>query len=772
VKPVQKMTMRRLLVALACAVTLASCATDRLHQEGLHAIEVGQYEDGLAKLAEAAKQSPGNPTYRLDLKSKHEEAVQVLVASADRSRNKGALQDAEATYQRVLQIEPGNARALRGMQLVNRDRRHAETMKQAQREFDQGRLEEAESHLRSVLAEDPGSAAATALRARIDLARGPQSVTPRLRSQDNRPVTLQFRDASTKMVFEVLARQTGINFIFDKDVKNDGKTTIFVQQVPVEQAIDLVLGQNQLARQVLSPNMVVIYPNTPGKQKEYQDQVVRTFYVTNSDPKKVMDLLKTMLNAKTLFVEERSSAVVMRDTPELIRMAERLIASVDVPEAEVMLEVEVLELTRSKQEQLGIRYPQSLTISPTALAGDPLVLADLGNQDSTTLKISDPSVTLDFTRTLGSANILASPRIRARNHEKAKILIGQRVPVITTSTVLTNGANGTSSNVQYLDVGLTVEVEPTVYSDGDVAIKINLEVSNLISTVKVGDSQAYQIGTRNATTLLRLKDGETQVLAGLISDQDRRGSQGIPGLGDLPVLGRLFGTHKVDAEKSEIVLSITPRIIRSQLRPSSDNSEFWYGTDSTLRSAPMASGAAVASAVRVGTQGGNQAAAATAGAAGPAADAADSPPAGAEESAAVPLRPVLSWEGPGQVAVGQTFDVTLRLASQVELSNVRSMVRYDAAVFELQSADAGGIVPAAAAGESATATNLRSGRAQFDVTSGAVTGDGSLLVLHFKALSPRPASMVAVQQFAANGPDGAAVPTMAPRPLTIAVQPP
>ena len=169
-------------------------------------------------------------------------------------------------------------------------------------------------------------------------------------------------------------------------MKNDGKTTIFVQQVPVEQAIDLVLGQNQLARQVLSPNMVVIYPNTSAKQKEYQDQVVRTFYVTNADPKKVMDMLKTMLNAKTLFVDERSSTVVMRDTPELIRMAERLIASVDVPEAEVMLEVEVLELTRSKLEQLGIRYPPSLTISPTPLAGDPLVLADLGDQDSTTLQ--------------------------------------------------------------------------------------------------------------------------------------------------------------------------------------------------------------------------------------------------------------------------------------------------------------------------------------------------------------------------------------------------
>ena len=219
--------------------------------------------------------------------------------------------------------------------------------------------------MRAVLAEDPGFSPAAALRSRIEQARGPVNVVPRLHSRDNRPVTLQFRDANTKMVFEVLSRQTGINFIFDKDIRSDGKTTIFVQQVPVEQAIELILGQNQLARQVLSDNMVLIYTNNPQKQKEYQDQIVKTIYLTNADPKQAQNLLKTVLDAKTVFIDERANEIIIRDIPETVRMAEKLLASLDLPEPEVMMEVEVLEITRSRLQQLGINYPTGASFSAT-----------------------------------------------------------------------------------------------------------------------------------------------------------------------------------------------------------------------------------------------------------------------------------------------------------------------------------------------------------------------------------------------------------------------
>ena len=328
------------------------------------------------------------------------------------------------------------------------------------------------------------------LRQRIDAARGPVAVTPKLRTRDDRPVTLQFRDAPTKMVFEVLSRQTGINFIFDKDIKSDGKTTIFVQDVPIEQAIDLVLGQNQLARQVLSENMVLHLPRTPRpSRRTTRTRSSRPSTSIPQLPRTCRSLLKTVLEAKTLVVNERANAIVMRDTPENIRMAEKLVASVDLAEPEVMLEVEVLEISRGRLQQLGITYPGSATLAtPTGM-----VLNDLKNQNGSTITVSPLSVTVDALKTTSNSNVLASPRIRARNKEKAKILIGSRVPVITTAaTASGNGGVVSNTQVQYLDVGLTLDVEPTIYADNDVAIKVNLEVSSITNTIKVGQTHCLR----------------------------------------------------------------------------------------------------------------------------------------------------------------------------------------------------------------------------------------------------------------------------------------
>jgi general secretion pathway protein D len=775
----------RLSTFLCAALLLTACVGSRIHSEGLREMESGQYESGIHKLEQAVHQEPANTMFRLDLQGKKEEATQLLVSGADRQRSAGKYAEAESLYQRVLAISPGNDRAQRGLELVARDQRHTEELDLAKREIAQGRSAEADARLGRVLAENPGNTAANTLRTRIELDRGPRNVAPRLKTKDNSPVTLQFREANTKMVFEVLARQTGINFIFDRDVRNDGRTTIFVQQVPVEAAIDLVLGQNQLARQVLADNMVLIYPNNTAKQREYQDQVVHTFYLTNTDPKKTMEMLKTVLNARTLYVDEHASAIMMRDTPEVIRMAERLIASVDVPEAEVMMEVEVLEITRSRLQQLGIRYPESVTVSPTALAGDSLVLSDLRNQNSSTLKVSNTPLTLDIKRTLTSGNVLASPRIRARNHERAKILIGQRVPVITNTVQQTAGQPITTGSVQYVDVGLSLDVEPTVYMDNDVAIKVNLEVSSIIKEVTAGASGtlAYQIGTRNASTLLRLKDGETQILAGLINDAERTTSDRVPGLGDMPIIGRLFGSKKNDGEKTEIVLSITPRIIRAQPRGSSENTEFWYGTESSIRSAPLAQSPAptVAAPTRAAVVAptSERVAAAPAAAEAAAGEAAVEAPAAADNAAPAAVapdpgaasksRPTLTWDSPSQVKMGENFEVALRISAKDLITNVRSAVRFEPAVFELVSTEPGSLIPADARDGLRPVLEPRGGRVQFDVPAPALQGDGALVVLHFRALSARPASTISVQQFAANAVDGTPVPVLAPRSLTVMV---
>jgi general secretion pathway protein D len=604
------------------------------------------------------------------------------------------------------------------------------------------------------------------------------------------------------MVFEVLSRQTGVNFIFDKDVKADGKTTIFVQDVPIETAIDLVLGQNQLAREVLSANMVMIYPNTPAKQKDYQDEIVKTFYLSDADPKQVQSLIKTIVNPKAMFVDDRTGTLVVRDTPDVVRMTEKLVNSIDLPDAEVMLEVEVLEITHSNVQNLGIQYPAGASFAMTPQGGGTgLTLADFASQGKSTVTVSSIGATLNMLKTSGLTNTLASPRIRARNHEKAKILIGQRVPVITNSVTPTTSSAVVTGSVQYLEVGLTLEVEPTVHRDGDVAIKLQLEVSSILNQVTTpSGTVAYQIGTRNANTLLQLKDGETQILAGLIQDSDQRTSNRIPGLGDMPLLGRLFGTNKTDREKSEIVLAVTPRIIRAQRRPSSETTEFWYGTETGARSAPLGGftveglgGAASrapsyqpqapapapsnivqsamqnAPAAAPAAASGNAPAAAT-GAAAPAATGGPASPAPAARQAPAPAStgaPTLTWEGPAEVKVGDEFDVTLNMDTGGPLTQVRGQIRYDANALELASASTGSVL-----GSIEGRVETPRGVALVDASGTAdapISGNGPLLSIHFRALVARPSTAVAARVAATGVAGGAGIPTAPP--LNIAIKP-
>ena len=793
-------TLSRMSLSLASAALIVSCASTRLHQQGLNEFDQGRYETALQKLQQAVISEPGNLSYKLDLKGRRDEAVQKLVAEGDKARAAGVADAAAEAYNRVLAIESGNSRATRGIDGVDADRRHAKSVLLAGQEFQQGNAEQADTRLSGVLSEDPGFAPATALRAKIDAARGPVTVTPKLHTRDNRPVTLQFRDAQTKMVFEVLSRQTGINFIFDKDIKSDSKTTIFVQEVPIEQAIDLVLGQNQLARQVLSENMVLIYPNTAAKQKDYQDQIIKTFYLNTANPKDVEGLLKTVLEAKTLVINERAGAIVMRDTPENIRMAEKLVASVDLSEPEVMMEVEVLEINRDRMQQLGIAYPSSATLSAA-----PLHLNALHRQNSSTISVSPLSVTLDALKKDDNSNVLASPRIRARNKEKAKILIGQREPTITQQNTIAGGSIAPSTNVQYLDVGLKLEVEPTIYADNDVAIQMNLEVSSIIRQLTItspnaGTTIAYEIGTRNASTLLQLKDGETQILAGLIQDSDTRSATKVPGLGDIPILGRLFSDHSTEKKKSEIVLAITPRIIRAKPRPSSDTTEFWFGTESRSGLSPMGAASATHAAGMTtmppsaggmgrssasvagqdvsslsggqgGVSGGSGAAGAPTGvpsARVTALQGVTEVPSGkpTETDGPVP-HPTSTLSGPSEVKVGDEFTVTVQLQSDQNIAHVRSQVRFDSAAFQLLSGDAGAMVPSAIGAK----VNSRSGGAQLDVTAPAdalMPGSGDLMVLKFKALQARAQTAFAAQ-ISVMGGSGAIMGSSTPTPLTITV---
>lgn len=593
---------------LVTTAILVSCARPAAR---LDLMDEGHIEDGLAKLEQTARKNPENLDDRTDYIRERDRAINYLLLTGDRMRDQGRDAEAASYYQRVLALDLDNPRAKDGIAAIETAQRHDALLVAARALFDKGELEAARDKLQAIFIEAPKHAEALALRREIEdtQARNNQMLAPTLKSKFKQPITLQFRDANLKMVFEVVSRTSGINILLDRDLRSDLKTSIFVTNTSVEDALDLILMQSQLEKKVLNDSTVFIYPNTPAKIKEYQDLVIRTFHFTNADAKQMQTMIKTMLKTKDLFVHEKTNSLVMRDTPEAVQLAEKLVASQDINDPEVMLEVEVMEVSHSKLTQLGIKWPNQLGLSvaatpavstATTTAGGavvttntpavPLTVEGLRNINGSAINVTPLSMAIDLRKELGDNNLLASPRIRVRQHEKAKIMIGDRVPVITNSvTPVATGTPVVTGSVQYLDVGLKLEVEPDIHMDGEVAIKTYLEVSTIANQVTnaASGSVAYQIGTRNVNTVLRLKDGETQVLAGLINDADRKSVASIPGLGDLPLIGRLFSSHGDDKSKTEIILSITPHIIRNNHRPDADLAEFWSGTDDSLRTKPL-----------------------------------------------------------------------------------------------------------------------------------------------------------------------------------------
>lgn len=598
----------RTLAAGALLTGLASCGGGYYANEGERLLTTGDTEQGLAKLAEAVRKNPGNDRLRQQYERERNVVVSRNVSEGDLLRGSQQWDAAAGAYQRALKHDPQNTRAKNGLAAIDVARQQNEIIAQARRDFAEGRLDQADKTLRALLAQTPGQREARDLLNEIADRQADmqaQSVPVGLKSQFTQPITLEFRDASLKSVFEVISRSAGINFVFDRDVRSDTKINIFVRDTSLEDVIKLILLTNQLERKLLNDNTVLIYPNTPAKQKEYKELVVRSFYLANGDVKQALNLVKGMVKTPDVFIDEKLNMMVVKDTPDAVRTIASLLRTMDLAEPEVMLDVEVLEIASTKLQDIGIKYPSQVNVGK--IAGD--VASDLfviGRDSIVRAFVANPPIVLDLHDETSGAKVLANPRIRVKNKEKAKIHIGDRVPVITT----TSTANvGVSSSVSYLDVGLKLDVEPTIYLRDEVAIKVGLEVSNIRGQVGSADKNqtvAYELGTRNASTTLQLRDGETQILAGLINDEDRRKAFKVPGLGEIPVLGHLFRSDSTDRRKTEIVLLITPRIVRSVNNTQVVLRDMPVGTDAAIGTPPLRISATKPGGVAMSSTGGGQ----------------------------------------------------------------------------------------------------------------------------------------------------------------------
>lgn len=588
---------------LLLIATANACTTPDMHyrqnnaeyQQAQDQIRAGQRDAGMERMRTLAEQNPDRPEYRAYLRHQTDIEIGRILREAELRVQQRRWSDAEILYRQALDMDEQNQRAKEGMQQLAVYFRHERMLKEAEVHLMEQDIEQALNIIRAVLAEAPGNKTAQAMYEDLEQKRvGKINNVPRIKSAFKKPITLEFRNVPVKSVFEFIARAANINFTYDREIGAEQRISVFVRDTSIEDAIQTILTTNQLEKKVLNENTILIYPAS--RSAEYEELYVRSFYLGNIDAKRAMALVKTVLKAKDVYIDEKLNTLVMRDTSEAIKNAERLIASQDLAEPEVMLEVEVMEINRRSLEAIGIRYPTSVGVgvrggaaTVNGVAGAPisgqLSLAELKSfsSDLGVFTITDPVLALSLLNQDTDTNLLANPHIRVKNREKAKIHVGDRIPVLTS---IANATGFVSQSVTYIEVGLKLDVEPTILLNDEVAIKVGLEVSNQTDQVRTtSGTLTYTIGTRNANTTLRLRDGETQVLAGLFRDDEQKVNNRVPLLGNLPLLGKLFNDKNNDKRKKEIVLLITPRILSNIAPQNAVYTTFPSGIDSARNTA-------------------------------------------------------------------------------------------------------------------------------------------------------------------------------------------
>jgi general secretion pathway protein D len=576
------------IVWIVFLMLLTSCASLNATQEpasnNMQAQDSQAYEDanqmivkgniaaGIAKLQQLVKSYPENAQYRTMLKIQQSSQISALLKVADDKSKLSLFGDAEVAYQQVLALAPDNQRAQDGLRQLILLQNHTMMLTNAKSAFDENDDDSALNILRSILAEDANDQGARILFEQIESKQNKKiTAIPQIKTAYKKPITLELKNVPIKTVFELIGKTANINFIYDQELRADLHTNIFVRNSSIEDAIQVILISNQLAKKVLNDNTLLIYPLS--RSQEYQEQYVRSFYLNSMDAKRAMNMIKTVVKSKDIYIDEKLNTLIMRDTAEAIKIAEKLIASQDMLEPEVMLEVEVMEVNRKNLEAIGIKYPTqvSVGVQGKSTTADGVVTTTPGRLTIAELKsfnsglgvfsVSDPVLALNLLQQNTDTNLLANPQIRVKNREKAKIHVGDKIPVLTS---IANSTGFVSQTVSYIDVGIKLDVEPTILLQNQVSIKVGLEVSNVTDRVKTDSGVlAYTIGSRNANTTLQLKDGETQILAGLFRDDSQNVSNKVPGLSSLPLIGRLFSDKNNDRRKNEIVLLITPRILHN-----------------------------------------------------------------------------------------------------------------------------------------------------------------------------------------------------------------
>jgi general secretion pathway protein D len=543
---------------VAClALSAAGCASSNAMKAAQLAESQQDYDRAVIEYSRALQERPDDRTARAALQQARLRASQRHFSVARRLAAVGKFDEALVEYQLAAELNPTDGEVQDEMRTVRAQQRAKVSVSA-----------DGKTQLETLVAKS--------LQAPLPGEQLPEDVTL--------PDTLMFRDASARVVYLAIGQFANLNIVFDPTFR-DQPITVDLRKTTLSEALDSLSSATRNFWRSSSQRTVTIVPDTPAKRREYEEEIVQTFYLSNADLKETIDILRIVVDARRIAPLTATNAITVKDTAERIAAAGRIISAIDKARPEVIIDVELLEVDRTRLKEYGLQVasPGSPGLNGRiGLDQDPLSINQLQNVTQDNVLIAGlPNLYYRLLKTDSATRILANPQLRTSEGIAAQANFGERVPVpVTVFAPIAGGGVQTQpiTSFNYENVGVNIDITPRTHHDDEVSLAIKVQVSN-ISGTGFGDLPTF--GNRAISTVIRLKDGETNMLAGLIRDDERRVMSGIPGLVDLPIIGPLFANNRRESQETDIILTLTPRIVRVLSLRAEDLTAFRVGRDSS-----------------------------------------------------------------------------------------------------------------------------------------------------------------------------------------------
>jgi general secretion pathway protein D len=727
--------MRRLkpaAVLLLVAISILPAIADKaksLYDKGQDAEARQNYEQAYELFKQAYDLKPKDLRYRASFERLRFKAAATIVHRGVLLREQGKLQEALAEFQKAAQIDPSLFSAQqelkRTLQMIND-------------------------------ATNPQPQAAgppTALEKKVRDAQGPVELAP----ISNVPITLKIGPEDSKVIYQTIGQLAGVNVLFDPDYTSR-RITVALNGVTLEDALEITALESKTFWRPVTSNTIFVAQDNPAKRKELEQSVLKTFYLSNlSAPTELQDVvnaIRAVLDVQRVQQLLSQNALVVRGTPDQIALAEKLVDDLDKARPEVIVDIAVLQVSKDKSRTLGFNPPTSATVTlqsnintttpttsttgttttTTGTTPNGLSLNTLGNLNATDFQVTIPSANLSAVMGDTDTKMLQNPQVRALDNQKATLKIGERVPVATGSFQPGIGGVGinplVNTQFQYLDVGVNIDVTPHVHADREITLKITMEISSVVGQSSIGGISQPIIGQKKIEHEIRLRDGESSLIGGILDDSQTKALSGIPGLAQIPILRYLFGQTTQDHAQDETVFAITPHVIRAATVSELNQRPIDIGTANTIELRRIHSVAPAASAPNPGTP-------TTQAPANPSPSISPQPNQAANPTGAGGANFLFD---PGQITAvkGNTFAVNLVISGAQNVYSVPVQMNYDPAKLQLVNVSNGGFL--SQDGQAVALVHREdetTGTLQITATrppgAGGVSGQGTVVTLTFQA---------------------------------------